>query len=149
MKSHLLTLDRAVAKSDLHEAIIWPMITDIDDNQRLQEAIQELLPFLSDADLNIRGQAISSHLIVCTFHASLIEFRSSSNAFELINSQHNVCSICHSNLDTRTTPKAVHRAIRECLVLAKDRCHSRSRTPLALGSARAIEYHEAIDHLKK
>jgi hypothetical protein len=58
MKSRLQALIRAASNSDLYQAILRSLTTGIETNSDLEQAIGNVLPFLSDGDRNMRAQAI-------------------------------------------------------------------------------------------
>lgn len=59
MKSRLQALSKASNDDMLHPAILQSMLSEIDNNEKLQNKIGEILPFLSDGDRNIRKQALT------------------------------------------------------------------------------------------
>ena len=58
MRGRLEALVKAINDDDLHNAILQGMANEIEDNNGLEAALGELLPFLSDGDRNIRIQAM-------------------------------------------------------------------------------------------
>lgn len=59
MKSRLQALSKASNDDMLHQAILQSMLSEIENNEQLQNKIGEILPFLSDGDRNIRQQALT------------------------------------------------------------------------------------------
>lgn len=58
MKSRIRALCKASDNEILHQAILQSMLTEISNNQDLQNKIGEVLPFLTDGDRSIRKQAL-------------------------------------------------------------------------------------------
>ena len=59
MKSRLQALSKATNDDLLHQAILQSLLSEIDNNEKLQNKIGEIIPFLSDGDRNIRQQALT------------------------------------------------------------------------------------------
>lgn len=59
MKSRLQALSKATNDDLLHQAILQSLLSEIDNNEKLQNKIGEIFPFLSDGDRNIRQQALT------------------------------------------------------------------------------------------